>query len=104
MTIYPKSSMLKAGNYKILQNDSMLGMISFNYNRKESNPEVLTESELQSRVDAAGLSNSNFTDGSQNELPNELLFADQGKQLWKLFIILALIFLAIETILIRFSR
>ncbi len=104
MTIYPKSSMLKAGNYKILQNDSMLGMISFNYNRKESNPEVLTESELQSIVDAAGLSKSNFTDGSQNELPNELLFADQGKQLWKLFIILALIFLAIETILIRFSR
>jgi len=104
MTIYPKSSILKAGNYKILQNDSVLALVSFNFNRKESNPEVLSASDLQSAVEKVGIINSYFTDGSQNELPSELLFAEQGKQLWKLFIILALIFLAIETILIRFSR
>ncbi|MEX1189231.1 MAG: BatA domain-containing protein [Bacteroidia bacterium] len=104
MTIYSKSSTLEAGNYKIVQGDSVLGLVSFNYNRLESNPEVLSEAELQAKANEAGLSKFSLTDGSSNELPTEILLADQGKQLWKVFIILALIFLGIETILIRFRR
>lgn len=104
VSLFVNKVKLEAGNYKIMQGDSLISYVSFNYNRAESNPSVYTESELTSKINLAGLSKATYTDGSGNDLPGEMLLTDQGKQLWKWFIILALIFLGVETLLIRFMK
>ncbi|MCB0820336.1 MAG: hypothetical protein KDC13_06905, partial [Bacteroidetes bacterium] len=101
LAIYTRNSVSEAGNYKIMQGDSLLGVISFNYNRLESDPAVMTAEEIAEATQKAGLNNVKISDGSGAELPSGILLADQGKQFWKLFIILALVFLALETLLIR---
>lgn len=101
LAVYTRNSVSEAGNYKLMQGDSLLGVISFNYNRMESDPAVLTSEEIAEATRKAGLNNVKISDGSGAELPSGILLADQGKQFWKLFIILALVFLALETLLIR---
>jgi hypothetical protein len=101
LVILTRNSVTKAGNYKLFQGDSLLGAISFNYNRKESNPGILSSTELETLTQEAGLMNVKISDGSDSELAAGVLLSDQGKQYWKLFVILALLFLAIEILLIR---
>jgi hypothetical protein len=104
MRVFVRNSIETAGNYRIVQGDSILKVVSFNYNRQESNPETYSAEEFRQKLDNGGWTNASLTDGSATELPSNILLADQGKQLWKLFIILALLFLAIETLLIRFMK
>jgi len=104
MRVFVRNAITSAGNYKIMQGDSTLSTVSFNYNRKESNPATYSEEEFRQKLDDSGWTNASLTDGSAPELPSAILLADQGKQLWKLFIILTLLFLAIETLLIRYMK
>jgi len=101
LVVFTRNSVTQAGNYKLVQGDSLLGSISFNFNRKESNPAVMTESEILKSAEQAGLPFVKISDGSKAELPADVLLANQGIQYWKLFIVLALLFLAIEILLIR---
>lgn len=104
MRVFVRNNIQEAGNYRIVQGDSTLKVVSFNYNRQESNPATYSADEFRQKLDDGGWTNASLTDGSSSELSSNILLADQGKQLWKLFIILALLFLAIETLLIRFMK
>lgn len=101
LTVFTRNSVAEAGNYTLVQGDSILGVISFNFNRNESDPAVMTESDILKSAEQAGLKEVKLSDGSNSDMPAEMILADQGKQFWKLFIILALLFLAIEILLIR---
>jgi hypothetical protein len=101
LTVFTRNSVTEAGNYTLVQGDSILGVISFNFNRNESDPAVMTESDILKSAEQAGLKEVKLSDGSNSDMPAEMILADQGKQFWKLFIILALLFLAIEILLIR---
>jgi hypothetical protein len=104
MRVFVRNNIQNAGNYRIVQGDSILKVVSFNFNRQESNPETYSAEEFRQKLDNGGWTNASLTDGSSADLPADILLADQGRQLWKLFIILALLFLAIETLLIRFMK
>jgi hypothetical protein len=94
----------KAGHYLIMDGSEALQSISYNYPRKESVPEYCSEGDLRKQLDAKGLkqfqliksTDANFSDTAQN--------LNNGKQLWKYFIFLAIFFLACEMAIIRFWK
>ncbi len=92
---------LKAGNYQLIS-DRPVGIVSLNYSRKESQLDGLDKGEIESLFDSKG----NFTSvkeiSSKNQFdPSEMKKASGA---WRLFIVLALIFVAIEMLLIRFLK
>ena len=85
---------LDAGNYAITNKNNKVGNISFNYPRKES---ILEFAELEN-IDGANIYDS------VEEYFRESNAATEITTLWKWFVIFALIFLAIEMLLIKFFK
>ncbi len=86
--------LLEAGNYNISEESRQVGNISFNYNRSESQLEYSDISE----IGGAKIHNS------VEDYFSETNAATQINALWKWFVIFALIFLGIETLLIKFFK
>ena len=99
--IFIHNQVTQAGNYTLVQGPEVLTGLAFNYDRKESDLETFTPAELQSRLEEAGLANFTLVEAGHKELTSTLTELDQGKKLWKLCIILALVFLAAEVLLLR---
>lgn len=91
----------KAGHYKLLKNNEILKGLSFNYNRKESEMKFAGRTELQDFISRYTLSNTRIIADIGKPLSDAIKDMNQGTRLWKLFIILALVFLGIEIILLR---
>ncbi len=92
------------GHYLIQNEDTTLSSMAFNYDRKESDLKYFDESGLQDKIDAAQLKNAQVvqnTDRNFSEIFDEI---QNGKQLWKWFLILALIFILTEVALTRFWK
>ncbi len=100
--IYVHDQIQKDGHFilKTETNDT-LQSVSFNYNRLESDMQFLSPEELKQAANAVGISNFKIVEGSTESLANQVQELHDGKQLWRIFLILALACLLIETILIR---
>ncbi len=91
----------KSGFYNITLQDKVVKGLAFNYDRIESNLEHMTPKELKDRYGAS----TNILDNTLNaDLTTIIKEKDQGVTLWRWFLILALVFLAIETLLLRFWK
>ena len=90
-----------AGNYLIESNGKTTGVVSYNFDRRESDLTAYSTDELKSQVESARLQSVNFFDSS-HELTHTVAVQNEGIRLWKYCIWLALIFLACEIFLIRF--
>ena len=91
----------KAGFYDVTLKEEVVKGLAFNYDRIESNLESFNGQELKSTYGEA----ANILDNTMNaDLGNIIKEKDQGTTLWRWFLILALIFLAIETLLLRFWK
>jgi len=92
-----------AGNY-IIQNEKLdVQGLAFNFGREESEMKFSSRNSLDSIVRNHGLKNVDIMDANQ-ALGADIQDIVQGKQLWKIFLYLALFFLAIEIILLRFWK
>jgi hypothetical protein len=90
-----------AQNYELKTADRLISLISFDYDRKESDLAVLNHDELEKLAAQSG-SNFNVIDKEAKDLSHTITQANEGKRLWKTCIILALLFLAAEILLIRY--
>jgi len=97
-------SITQAGNYELTLNDSVLGYLAFNFKRTESSPASYSSTELEELVDSLGLTNFTIFNESLDQFSSEFKKLESGIELWKWFVILALVFLAIEIVLIRFFK
>ncbi|NHM07150.1 hypothetical protein G4D82_07945 [Flavobacterium sp. CYK-4] len=79
----------QAGNFKVYKQDEPLENVSFNYNRTESNLEVDPSSVLADFTVKPSI--ENFFDTLQTDR--------RDRQLWKWFVIFALLFLALEVLI-----
>lgn len=104
ISIVAGTQIQKAGNYKLMQGDSVLSWISFNYPRSESSLRFEKTESLKSKLEEAGWNTAAVIDGNVKEIKPEIIQASEGKSLWKIFVILALIFLLAEILLIRFLK
>lgn len=92
----------KAGFYDwYLNSDEVLGTLAFNYNRKESDLSFYRESELEQQL---GHNMSIIETNDNTLLTAKIEQRSQGIVLWKICLILALVFLAVEILLLRFWK
>ncbi|HTD99740.1 MAG TPA: BatA domain-containing protein [Mucilaginibacter sp.] len=98
--LYVSDQLQETGNYELKKQDSTLSVLAFNDNRKESDMSYLTIADMKEIFPQAGT----VLQPGQGSLKGEVSELNFGLQLWKLCIILALIFLAVEILLIRFYK
>jgi len=90
-----------AGFYNLELNEEKIKGLAFNFDRVESNLDYFSTEELSSRYK----DRANVLDNTLNaDLGSIIKEKDQGQILWRWCLILALIFLAIETLLLRFWK
>jgi hypothetical protein len=104
MNLFLFNQVRKAGYYELQKNDEVIKGLGFNYNRKESVMKFAGKPELEELVRRFSLPNFVVFADKGKPLSDIIKDINQGTTLWKLFIILALIFLAIEVVLLRFWR
>lgn len=91
----------KAGHYLVYDGNTPIQALSYNFPRKESNPDFLSEEEINDQISANNLKQMQLIDANKENFSAVLQDLNNGKQLWKLFILLAIAFLLTEMLVIR---
>lgn len=93
-----------AGHYLINDGNNTIQSVSYNFSRKESVPEYLSTDEIQDQADANNFRQMQIIDVNVARFSETLEDLNKGKQLWKFFIMLAIIFMLCELAVIRFWK
>ncbi len=89
-------------NYRLKAGDNLLRYLSFNYDRRESLLESYAKGEIQQLTQEH---ENLFTFESGNvSFEQQLERLRGGRQLWRIFLLIALLFLATEVLLLRFMK
>ena len=89
------------GNYQLLKNDSLLAILSFNDAGPESDLSYASDRIIKDKFPGQKIDLITPEPGSMQGAVKSI---NQGKSLWRLCIILSLLFLATEILLIRFFK
>jgi hypothetical protein len=98
--LYTSDQVQQNGIYNLIKQDSTLAVLAFNDNRSESDLSYFKGHDLAKMMPKS----ATILQGGKGSIKNEVSELNIGAQLWKLCIILALIFLAAEIILVRFYK
>ncbi|MEO6149692.1 MAG: BatA domain-containing protein [Mucilaginibacter sp.] len=98
--LYLPGQLQETGIYELKKQDSTAAILAFNDNRKESDLSYLAAAEIDKLLPGKGKNIIN----EKRPLTSVVNDVNNGVQLWKLCIILALIFLAAEIVLIRYYK
>ncbi len=90
----------KAGNYTLNDGDNILSILSYNYNRNESDLSTFSELQILELISSDSLYIYLLED-TNKPFSQTIKELNEGTSLWKLFIILALVFLLVEIVIIR---
>ena len=93
-----------AGLYTVVRGTIPVTGIAFNFDRKESDPSCFTAAELEQQATRLPGHDIHILKDRKSSLTGEIRQIRQGTPLWKLFIILTLVFIACEIALIRFLK
>ncbi len=102
--IYALERVKAAGNYSFETGEEKLSGMAFNFDRRESVQDYLSEEELSQLAANAGITNFAVIRNSSRPIGHAISEMNLGKQLWKHFIIAALFFLLLEGVALRFLR
>jgi hypothetical protein len=94
----------KAGHYEFGSDDEFIMGFSFNYDRLESRPEILTAGELSEQIEDRGAENILVVDSAGEQKTANIVELSQGKSLWKLSVWIALFFILAEILFLRLFR
>ncbi|MFA6276153.1 MAG: BatA domain-containing protein [Pedobacter sp.] len=97
--LYVADQVKKAGFYDVKKGDSTLAVVAFNDNRIESDMHYTEQADLQKLF---GKQQIAFLNPKSDSIASAVAAKNNGTELWKLCLILTLVFLAIEIILVRF--
>ncbi|MVN89894.1 BatA domain-containing protein [Mucilaginibacter aquatilis] len=98
--LYLADQIRQPGNYELKKQDSTAAVLAFNHNRSESDLSYLDKSELERLIP----NNAKVIQPGKASVKDTISASNLGLQLWKLCIILALIFVAAEILLLRYYR
>ena len=99
--LYVADQIRQIGNYQLLKNDSLLSILSFNDAGPESDLNYASDRVIKAKFPGQQVDIITPKPGSMQGAVQSI---NQGTSLWKLCIILALLFLAAEILLIRFYK
>lgn len=97
--LYVADQIKRAGFYDVKKGDSTLAVVAFNDNRTESDMHYNGQADLEKLFNKKQVT---FLDPKTDSVASAVSSKNNGTELWKLCLILALVFLAIEILLIRF--
>ncbi len=98
--LYFSDQVQQPGNYELVKKDSIIANLAFNYSRSESDLSYLEGSELKREVPGA---NTTVTTGLQTG-KQQLENTSSGLELWRICLILCLIFLGGEMLVVKLFR
>lgn len=93
-----------AGFYSVNRGIKPVAGLAFNFNRKESDLSCFNTSELEQQIKRLPVKDIRILKEKKSSLTREIHQIKQGTPLWKLFIFLALLFIAFEIALIRLLK
>jgi len=103
ITLEVDDQVKSAGFYDLMLNDQVTGKLAFNYNRRESDMSLYDESALAPLV-SHNTKLKIMNEALQANISTSIAEKDRGVVLWKWFLIAALVFLAIEALLLRYYK
>lgn len=102
--IMPHDQIKEAGFYQVTAGSQTVDGVAFNYDRKESDLSCFSNGELEEQCSRLPVKEIRLLKEKRSSLTGEIRQIRQGTPLWKLFIILALVFLAAEIAIIRLFK
>ncbi|GET26170.1 BatA and WFA domain-containing protein [Prolixibacter sp. NT017] len=93
----------QGGNYELTSGNGALPL-AFNYDRKESAPDCYNADQLSEQLQQTGFQKVHFMTASKTELSAHFDVVHNGRQLWRLFMVLAIMALLAEVLIIRFWK
>jgi hypothetical protein len=102
--VYVPAELNMAGHYDFLLDGNKIYGAGFNFDRAESHTRFSKPEDIKRMLTEAGALNVSILDGTGDYLREQLTQARDGRTFWRMFIIWALIFLAVETLLIKFWK
>ena len=103
-TLFFRGQVKESGNYDLMLKNKLAGVISFNYDRKESVMSFYSKDAIKKIIDQKHSANFKFVESSAKGLTAQLLELNEGIRLWKWCIILVLLFLGAEIMLLKFWK
>jgi hypothetical protein len=94
----------EAGTYELSAGNKVISLISFNYDRKESDLTCFVPDAIQDQIAKSNNASLHLIEPSHTDLSHTVAQLSEGKRLWKYCILLVLLFLAAEILLIRFMK
>ncbi len=104
LSLRTNNQVAEPGFYTVTLADSAILPLAFNYPRKESALECHSPADLEKMIADKGWKKVKLVDNNQESISRQVVEGSEGKKLWKLFIFLALAFMAAEVALLRFLR
>lgn len=93
-----------AGFYTVSSGDKTVAGLAFNFDRRESDLSCYSNAELEQQIRRLPVNDIHILREKKSSLAREIHQIKQGTPLWKLFIILTLLFIACEIALIRLFK
>jgi hypothetical protein len=104
MNIFTYGQVKEAGNYRLLQDSRQIAGLSFNYDRRESELQNYMPKELQEKFLDFNLNNFSVISTAGPSLSDTITALNTGFKLWKIFVIMSLVFFLSEILLLRFWK
>lgn len=102
--LYTRGQITEPGYYVLSIQDRSLSPLAFNYARSESDLNYLSTDELSTIIEQHGWKNVKWMERSGSDLGKSIALEAEGKKLWKLFLILAIVFLLLEVAVLRLFK
>jgi len=93
-----------AGHYLVKDGSQIIQSISYNYPRKESVPEFLSNSDIRKMLQSKIFKQFQLIENPSGNLSETVQDLSGGRQLWKYFVAMALAFILCEIAIIRFWK
>jgi len=94
----------KDGFYDLMLDDSKQYVLAYNYSRSESQLDFFTADELSEQIESEGIKNAEVLSSGESSFTEMLNTVHKESQLWKLFIIFALLMLLSEVLILRYWK
>ena len=92
------------GFFEVKFNSETWGSLGVNFQRTESDFTLWTTPEISDIIEKQNLKGYQIIEPSAEEIKAQIVELDQGTRLWKWFIVLAIFFIFVETLLLRFFK
>ncbi|MFN4234491.1 MAG: BatA domain-containing protein [Bacteroidia bacterium] len=102
--LYVYNLIQNAANFDVLSEKQKVASVSFNFDRNESDLNFLNKTDLEQLIEKNGWTNVAVLEAMSGNLAQTIQKLNKGIPLWKWFILLTLVFLAIEILLIKFYK